>query len=186
MKNLSTSYISQYYYVNTGVIFNIKSYDDGDPCAIYSNSISGSIPSITMSKGDEIQKLYLDVYIEDGDTYKSNVFKKTVHGEVEESVTFTEYYRRLCEKEMEKGILNNIGEDYAWFENNLSVLGIPMYMIEGQGYTVTGVSQFVFNEETLNAKKLKVAQEQVQEAAEKRADVLGYKVTNQVTLEKKS
>ena len=196
MKTLSTSYISQFYYINTGVIFNIKEYDDGDPCATDSNSISGNIPSITVTNTgvttSKTEKLYLDVYIEDGDTYSSNTFKKTIHklsGEetpAETSKTFQEYYKDLCEKEIEEGILTNINEDYDWFINHLDVLGVPKFMIKGQGYTVTGVAQFDFTEDYLNTKKLKVVQEQVQIAAEKRAAVFDYKVTNTVTVAKKS
>ena len=196
MKTLSASYISQFYYVKTGIIFNIKEYDDGDPCAIDSNSISGNIPSITVTNTgvtpSKTEKLYLDVYIEDGDTYSSNAFKKTIHklsgGETpaETSKTFQAYYEDLCEKEIENGILTNIDKDYDWFKRNLYALGVPKFMIKGKGYTVTGVSQIDFTKAYLTAKKNKVVQEEVQNAANKRAAVFDYKVTNTVTVAKNS
>lgn len=196
MKTLSTSYISQFYYVKTGVIFNIKEYDDGDPCATDSNSISGNIPSISVTNTgvtpNKTEKLYLDVYIEDGDTYSNKEFKKTIHklsgGETpaETSKTFQKYYEDLCEKEIENGILTNIDKDYDWFTNHLDVLGVPKFMIKNKGYTVTGVTQIDFTKAYLTTKKNKVVQEEVQNAAEKRAAVFDYKVTNTVTVAKNS
>ena len=196
MKTLSSSYISQFYYVKSNVVFNIKKYNDGDPCAIDSNSISGNIPSISVTNTsvtpNKTEKLYLDVYIEDGDTYSSNVFNKTIHelsgGETpaETSKTFQKYYEDLCEKEIENGILTNIDKDYDWFTKHLDALGVPKFMIKGQGYTVTGVTQFDFTKAYLTTKKNKVVQEEVQNAAKKRAAVFDYKVTNTVTVAKNS
>jgi hypothetical protein len=91
----------------------------------------------------------------------------------------------LVEKEMESGILANFREDYDWFKDNLDALRIPRYMIAGQGYTVTGVTQFNFTEKFLNDKKDKVVQEEVQKAAEDRANIFGYTVDGDVVVKKK-
>jgi hypothetical protein len=69
--------------------------------------------------------------------------------------------------------------------NNLDALKIPRYMIAGQGYTVTGVTQFNFTEEFLNGKKDKVVQEEVQKAAEDRANIFDYTVDGNVVVKKK-
>jgi len=186
MKNLSNNYIDQVYYVKSGVIFKILPYDDGDACAVKASDVKDKLPKITVKKGSEEAKpLYLDVYIEDGDTYADNAFKKTVHGEEDSSSAFTDYYKALCEKEMESGILANFREDYDWFKENLDALRIPTYMIAGQGYTVTGVTQFNFTENFLNEKKDKVVQEEVQKAAEDRANIFGYTVDGDVVVKKK-
>lgn len=197
MKTLSVSYISQFYYINsTGTIFNIEGYNNGDPCAVDSSSISGNIPSISVTNTgvtpSKTEKLYLDVYIEDGDTYSNNEFKKTIHKlnnaepPAETSKTFQKYYEDLCDKEIENGILTNIDKNYDWFKRNLYALGVPKFMIKGEGYTVTGVSQIDFTKAYLTAKKNKVVQEEVQNAANKRASVFDYKVTNTVTVAKNS
>lgn len=189
MKNLSDNYIDQVYYVKSKVIFSIIPYDDGDACAVKASDVKDSLPKITVKKGSEkASTLYLDVYIEDGDTYDSTAdvaFKKTIHGKKDSSSAFTDYYKDLCEKEMESGILANFREDYDWFMDNLDALKIPKYMIAGQGYTVTGVTQFNFTEDFLNEKKNKVVQEEVQKAAEDRANIFDYTVDGDVVVKKK-
>ena len=192
MEQLKKNYLKQYYYVNNGVIFNVKDYDDGDDCAIYAEDISNDIPYIIITGQEPAgetptpYKLYLDIYIMDGDTYSGNVFKKKIHPDENSTnyVTFQEYYKTLCEKELYLSTLRYFDKDFNWFNENLYLLGIPMYMFAGQGYTVAGISQINFNESYLNTLKNKVAKEETTKAAQKTAKSFGYKVTSEITVEK--
>jgi hypothetical protein len=191
MEQLKKDYLKQYYYVNNGVIFNIKKYNDGDDCAVYAESVSGNIPSIEVTEKPQEgetstpYKLYLDLYIADGDSYSGNVFKKKIHSDGETSqITFQEYYKTLCEKEVYINVLRFFEKDFDWFNNNLYVLGIPMYMLSGQGYTVTGITQISFTASYLSTLKDKIAKDEATKAAKNKAKELGYKVTSEITVEK--
>jgi hypothetical protein len=192
MEQLKKDYLKQYYYVNNGVIFNIKKYDDGDDCAIYSEDIKDNIPYITVKKQvqegetSEPYKLYLDIYIADGDDYAENTFKKKIHPTegTTSKVTFQEYYKTLCENEVYLNVLRYFEKDFTWFSKNLNVLGIPMYMISGQGYQVTGIKQIQFDASYLSTLKDTIAKEETKKAAEKTAKSLGYKLTSEITVQK--
>lgn len=181
MNTLSTSYIQQYYCVKDNTIFEIRGYSSDDVCEHSADSISGNIPSITVTRTSDsnVQTLYLDIYIKDGDTYSDNIFKKTIHKSAgsEESKLFGEYYTELCQKEIDFAISTNFDKDWEWFERNLNVLGVPKFMINGQGYTISSncnVSQITFNQTVLNDAKDRIAKDEVTKAAKKRAESLGY------------
>jgi len=187
MEQLKKDYLKQYYYVNSNVIFNIKKYDDGDRCAVYSEDINGKIPSINVTKQTpaENYKLYLDVLITDGDTYNGTTFKKKIHSDSGTSqITFQDYYKTLCESEMYSNILKYFDKDFNWLMDNLNVVGIPMSMTSRQGYTVTGITQIDLTPSYLAEFKDKIAKEETTKAAKKTAKSLGYKVTSDITVQK--
>jgi hypothetical protein len=133
------------------------------------------------TKGSEETKYFLVDYITDGDTYASNAFAKHAHTTPAGGQSIANYYKALCEEEIVKAIANNPSASYSLFENNLSMLGIPLFMIAGAGYTVEGIDQITFNETTFNATKKNLAQEAAWEAADETARKYGYKVTLPVT-----
>ena len=101
MENLSVTSRKKYYFVKDGIIFNIlTSYNGLDSCAIPAGGdATVKTPSITATtnKGDETV-YYLEVLIEDGDTYsEDDGFKKTIHGSEETNSVFDLYYKDLCE-----------------------------------------------------------------------------------------
>jgi hypothetical protein len=51
-------------------------------------------------------------------------------------------------------------------------------MIQGEGYTVTGITQITFNESYFNTVKNEVVQEQAYNSAQNVANRFGYKVTS--------
>ena len=58
-------------------------------------------------------------------------------------------------------------------------------MIAGKGYTVTGVEQITFNSSYLTTLKDKIVKDEVKKAADSKADEFGYKVTSEITVQKK-
>ena len=167
MKQPIVYYINQCYFVKDNVIFEIHSgSSSSDPCAKCADSIKGNLPSIIVKdnsitrQGYTGDTLYLDIYIKDGDKYVSGKFKKTIHsssGETE--MTFQEYFKKLCEDEIYNGVLNHFDKDFTWFNNHINALGVPLYMISGNGYTVTGVEQITFNSDDLTTWKNKIVKE---------------------------
>lgn len=187
MRQPTVYYINQCYFVKDNVIFEIHSgSSSSDPCAKCADSIKANLPSFTVkdSAGKE-NTMYLDIYIKDGDKYVSNKFKKTIHTDTETEMTFQEYFKALCEDEIYNGVLNHFDKNFTWFNTHLNALGVPMYMITGQGYTVTGVQQITFNETYLNNLKDKIVKDEVKKAADSKADEFGYKVTSEIIVQKK-
>ena len=187
MRQPTVYYINQCYFVKDNVIFEIHSgSSSSDPCAKCADSIKDNLPSFIVkdSAGKE-NTMYLDIYIEDGDKYVSNTFKKTIHSETEKEMTFQEYFKELCEKEIYNGVLSHFDKNFTWFNKHLNALGIPLYMIAGNGYTVTGVEQITFNSSYLTTLKNKIVKDEVKKAADSKADEFGYKVTSEITVQKK-
>lgn len=195
MDTLSTSYIKQYYYVNDGVIYDIKGYGkDNDVCVINSDKVKDKIPYVEAQNGTDAttkKKYYLDIYIEDGDTYNkkegdqqtpNGMFKKTIHGgEEEESVSFPEYYKTLCLEQIKKTVLLNFDKDSEWFMDNISKTGVPEFMISGAGYSITASTAIdqidvLSTDEKLATYKETIAKEEVIKAAKVRAESLGYEL----------
>lgn len=195
MKELSKFNIDQWYYIKDNVIFNISSESNGDICAKHSEDIKSNIPSIVVkdtsitTAGYTGDTLYLDVYIEDGDKYVSSTFKKVIHSDdtttAETDKTFQEYYESLCDDEIKKNVLLYFDKDYTWLNKNIGVLGVPLYVFEGKGYKVTGITQINFTSEYLSDLKDEIALEEVTKAAKGKADNLGYSVTSEITIEEK-
>lgn len=188
MRQPTVYYINQCYFVKDNVIFEIHSgSSSSDPCAKCADSIKDNLPSIKVKNNSTSKEdtLYLDIYIKDGDKYASDTFKKTIHSATETEMTFQEYFKKLCEDEIYNGVLRHFDKDLAWFNKHLNALGVPLYMISGQGYTVTGVDQITFNAKYLSDLKDKIVKDEVKKAADSKADEFGYKVTSEIKVQKK-
>ena len=153
VRDLSKSVSLKYAYVKEKVIFDIKTYDNGDSCAypISGDTVddSGEIvsnatcPFITLTiqdtNGDtKTEKRYFANYITDGDTFDGSHFKKTIHsnnkeGDIEKK--FGEYYVMLCKDEIAKAVLKY---DFDTLNGNPGYLGIPNWILESSAYTVEG------------------------------------------------
>lgn len=183
MKKLNGSVSEKYAYVKNGVIFDIKTYDNGDSCAVKMSV--DNVDSITVDRN----KLYLDSYIENGDAYADGKFKKRIHSEdanEEIVVTLTEYYKMDCEADIASALVEQYYNTYGDFTNNLSMLGVPEYMIVQGGSTVTPESvQVNFTESYYNDTKLNEVKKRVLQAAKDTANHYGYKLlTNDINIEK--
>ena len=139
MKNIITSPLYRTYYVNGGIIYEIKKttvpttdthaiiYDDGS-----------SFPYLTYTdKNTEIKyTYYLDSLIGDGDKLNSGAFSKICHeisGEPEK--TPFEYFKYLCEQQIASTIADTVNyRSYSFYYdpengiNKLTWLGVPEYM----------------------------------------------------------
>ena len=192
MKALVTKIGEIYFYIQDGTIYKISSKNDDEECAkkgveTPTADTEVQVPSIVVTKDEEETKYFLVDYITSGDKY-DNGFTKHPHTEPAGGQSIAEYYKALCEEEIKKAIENNPTASYKLFENNKSLLGIPLFMIAGEGYTVDGVDQVTFNEEVYNGIKEPLAQKAAWEAANKKANEYGYEVTLEVedlTIEKK-
>jgi hypothetical protein len=182
MKALVTKIGEIYFYIQDGTIYKISSKNDDEGCAkkgveiVKDANTEVQVPSIAVTKGEEETKYFLVDYITNGDKY-DNGFTKHPHTEPAGGQSIAEYYKALCEEEIKKAIENNPTASYKLFENNKSLLGIPLFMIAGEGYTVDGVDQITFNENVYNTIKKPLAQKAAWEAANKKANEYGYEVT---------
>lgn len=192
MKALVTKIGEIYFYIQDGTIYKISSKNDDEECAkkgveTPTADTEVQVPSIVVTKDEEETKYFLVDYITSGDKY-NNGFTKHPHTKLAGGKSIAEYYKALCEEEIKKAIENNPTASYKLFENNKSLLGIPLFMIAGEGYTVNGVGQVTFNENVYNSIKKPFAQNAAWEAANKRANEYGYEVTLKVkdlTIKKK-
>ena len=195
MKALNKTVTKKYAYVKNGIIFNIKSINSGDACAVEMNETS--VPFITTAKtsSDTPVKLYFDGYIEDGDTYSTNDgFKKTIHstsGGTDKSMTYQAYYRELCEKAISDSIIANYTWTYADFANNLSRLGVPTWIFTQDPTLVTGITKINFTEEYYDTDKEKRIKEMAYSSACDVVDRYGYELktpekAEDLVIEKKS
>ena len=175
MKKLNSSVSERYAYAKNGVVFDIKTYDNGDSCAVAITS--DNVDYITVNS----DKLYLDSYIEDGDVYADSKFKKTVHNEEasgESTVTLTEFYKLDCEAEIAKALIDQYYNTYEDFANDLSMLGVPTYMIKQGGDTVVPATiQVDFTENYYNTVKMDEVKKLALQSAKDTASHYGYKLT---------
>ena len=189
MIKLTTTPMKRYYFTKSGIIFNIKSvYNGTDECAVLfgPDNYKGNIPSLTVTENknnEEIQTTYyLDAFIKDGDGLSSLTFSKTVHKSEgnEETITFANYYKSLCEDRIEEIILSYYNKDYEWFKNNINKFDIPSYMLANENITVTSnegeFAPIDFSEEYFNSKKEEAVREASLNAANNVANKYGYSV----------
>ncbi len=179
MKALNKTVTKKYAYVKDGIIFNIKSINNGDACAVEMKETN--VPYISTGKTDTtLVKLYFDGYIEDGDTYSASTgFKKTIHstsGGTDKSMTYQDYYRELCEKAISDSIIANYTWTYADFANNLSRLGAPTWIFKDDPTKITGIAKIDFTEEYYNASKEKRVKELAYSSACDVVDRYGYEL----------
>ena len=195
MKALNKTVTKKYAYVKDGIIFNIKSFNNGDACAVEMNETN--VPFIETGKTDTtLVKLYFDGYIEDGDTYSANDgFKKTIHstsGGTDKSMTYQAYYRELCEKAISDSIIANYTWTYADFANNLSRLGVPTWIFTQDPTIVTPENTKInFTKEYYDTAKVKRIKEMAYSSACDVVDRYGYELktpakAENLEIEKKS
>jgi hypothetical protein len=191
MKNLSNVLKEKYYYLKNGVVYDILSTknDDCGKLGVSGNSPTADevkIPYITVKKDGEEDEyyLFLDAYIEIGDTYntESNEFKKTSCGE--EDKTLPTYYYDDCVKEIKRQIRINPTAEFKLFNDVKTLLGIPPFMIKNNGYAITGATQIDFTETNFNTYKKAVVKEEALTAANNKANEYNYEATD-VTVKKK-
>ena len=117
--------------------------------------------------------------MECGDTYKSGVFKKTIHGEESETEkTFQEYYHGLCEEELASMILLYPKQTLENFKEKLKRSSFPLYMIKGMtDKTVEGVEQIDLTESKYNQLKEEEIKRRAFDSANYEASRYGYTVT---------
>lgn len=174
---LNKTVTKKFAYVKNSVIFDIKSTDNGDACVVMITD--ATVPYVTVDG----TRLYFNGYIEVGDTYtESNGFKKTVHstnGEPDVEMSYQEYFRMLCGKEIADSIINNYTLVYSDFANNLDKLGVPVWILEQNPAQteVEGIEKIDFTEEYYNESKENRIKELVLESASKTTDKYGYKLT---------
>jgi len=188
MKNLSNVLKDKYYYLKNGVVYDILSTknDDCGRLGVSGDSITSDevkIPYITVKKDGEEDEyyLFLDTYIEIGDTYGTE-FKKTSCGETDKSLSA--YYYDECVKEIKRQIRINPTAEFKLFNDVKTLLGIPPFMIKDNGYTITGATQIDFTEDNFNAYKKAVVEEEALTAANNKANEYNYNATD-VTVVKK-
>lgn len=141
MKQLNTKPIYRTYYVNGGIIYEIKNSTQpvSDTHAIIYDETK-TFPSLwyTSKKDDEIYKYYLDSLITDGDKLSSGAFTKLCHEcSPEADKTPFEYFKYLCEKQISTVIGDSAPKyGYKYYYdpankiNRLDKLGVPVYMFK--------------------------------------------------------
>ena len=187
IKDLSKNVALRYAYVKNKVIFNIKTYNNGDSCAVAINETNSPLIKVTIREDDNTVTYYLADYITDGDTYQCSApqegtpercsFKKTIHGlNAEKEITFAEYFRKLCEEEIEKAVLEY---DFQTLSANTSYLGVPEWVLTNEDkYEVKGFDTITFDEKYYNSTKSSAVKKLIFDAASNVADKYGYKLTS--------
>lgn len=177
MKSLNTSIGEKYAYVKNGVIFKVANYDDGDSCAIQITTDNCPRFSATSNSDSITKTYYLDNYIEVGDIYEEGIFKKTVHegdASAEINVTLQKFYEKECNDTIGEAIIKQYTMDYNAFKNNLSALGVPVFMVDGENYTTEGIDQINFDEEYYKTSKLNEVKKLAWKAASDVANKYNY------------
>ena len=183
MINLESNLRTVYFYIEDNVVFNISSSDNGDICA--KKGVSGTpqsneakVPYITVTntETEAVTNYFLTNLISDGDKYTSNKFKKHSHDGTEK--TIPQYYEQLCEEQLMLDIINNPQKEFDYWKEHKLSLGIPIWMLSGEGYNVTTVTQITFDETYFNSLKNRVVQQQAYNAAQNRTNDFNYKVTS--------
>ena len=175
MKSLNTSIGEKYAYVKNGVIFKVANYDDGDSCAI--QITTANCPSFSATLNGNTKKYYLDNYIEVGDIYEEGIFKKTVHegdASAETNVTLQKFYEKECNDTIGEAIIKQYTMDYNAFKDNLSALGVPVFMVKQGGYTTEEIDQIDFNEGYYKTSKLNEVKKLAWKAASDVANKYNY------------
>ena len=140
MKQLSTKPIYRTYYVNDGIIYDIKNSTQpvSDTHAIIYNENS-SFPNLRYEDKQQVTHIfYLDSLITDGDKLSNGAFSKVCHEiEGEPDKTPFEYYKYLCERQIAKVITDTANSNsYKYYYdpsnniNRLNLLGVPEYMFK--------------------------------------------------------
>lgn len=103
------------------------------------------------------------------------------------------YFNELCVEAVKEAVMQNYLYTYEDFLENPKKLGIPLYMISSQGYTLeagnSGVEQIEFTREFYNSIKEEGVRERCYKAAQDTAKKYGYEFTTDfedITVEKKS
>jgi hypothetical protein len=191
MKQLLTEPIKQYYFVKNEVIFDINGSNlSDDECGKAWSAVT--LPYVTVQKGSNTAttKYYLDTYIQVGDKYKTvegaETFMKAIHkgnvvytGTTEAESSFTEYYKALCEYDIKTDIEANFkmkNSDIVAKKGTL--FHVPAWMIKGNGYTVTGITQINITENYVATKKKEIVQEAAYKAASDAVKYYNYNMTS--------
>jgi hypothetical protein len=153
MKQLISNPLYRTYFVNNGIIYEIKNTtgETTDTHAKIYNEGS-SFPYIFYEdKGGITHIFYLDSLITDGDKLEDDgSFKKVCHEfEGEPEKTPFEYFKALCEKQIAEKIADLAPEQgYSYFynpENNVNrlvFLGVPDYMLQQNYDSIINGSEF--------------------------------------------
>ena len=204
MKNIITSPLYRTYYVNGGIIYEIKNttVPTTDTHAIIYKEGS-SFPYLTYEDKNTGVKYtyYLDSLIGDGDKLNSGAFSKICHeisGEPEK--TPFDYFKYLCEQQIASAIADTVNyRSYSFYYdpsngiNRLTWLGAPDYMfkqnyddiingstfLESNGVQVNNVTKnnvIDFTEEKYNQLLADEILRRATEAANRVANQYGKKV----------
>ena len=193
MISLKTSLGNVYFYIKGTVIYKISSKDDGTSCAY--KGVSGNpssdnevvVPQIIVTNNETSAETtyYLTNLISVGDEYSANTFIKQSCESSVAPIAVKEYYEQLCEEQIKKSIINNSTKEFDYWNEHKNLLGIPMWMIKGEGYSISGANQIDFKDTYFNDLKKEVARDQAYNAAENIAKIFGYKVKT-LTVQKNS
>jgi hypothetical protein len=138
----------------------------------------------------------LDVLLEDGDYFTGEYFIKREHAKKsqdERNISLTEWYKIICEEQIKNKIKSNPNYTFEYFNKNKSLLNIPIWMFENQGYEVVQQMndesyefnniQIDFTEEYFNQKKEEAVKELIYSKGESIANSYGFKLTDNTVID---
>ena len=144
MISLNKTVVKKYAYVKDGIIFNIKSINNGDACA--KPITEDTVPFITTAKtsSDTPVKLYFDGYIEDGVMMQSVTDKGTycLAPTAEEAIT-TFVENRVTSHKQLPVVFYQIGPK---FRNEIRNRG---YLLRGKEFLMFDLYSFDKDEESM-------------------------------------
>ena len=187
MEALNTNLGEIYFYIKSDVIFDIKPYDNGDSCAkkgvsaVTDGDKEVEVPYFTVKKDEVSTNYFLTNFIADGDSNSNNTFRKHNDGEGN-GKTIYEYYQEECEEAVKNAIKSYPSEDVDFFTSHKDLLGVPLFMLTDEGYTIEhgeGLEQ-IDVASNFDGYKEEIVQQEAWNAANLRAKDFGYKVTSEV------
>ena len=189
VNDLSREKIRQYYFVTSGVVFDFKGINQfpDDPCCISYDDSGTTFPQIVV---DNNKTYYFDRFITNGDVYDSErkKFIKVLHPGDEmyaatngqdEHVQYSEYFKRLCEREIELTVQAYFDQKWQFFEKNSNVFHVPEWFIRNNGHSlsISGCS-FEITEDSINRLKNTIVKKAAYNAALNAVESYGYALTS--------
>jgi hypothetical protein len=173
VKSADTEVAIPYITVNGDKLFLTNLIEAGDKYTAsngFTKHDDGNCSGITLDDGNDS-----GITLDDGNDSGITLDDGNCSG-----LTLSGYYTKLCEEQIMFAIKSKPTADFYFFNRNKNMLGIPLYMINGQA-TVTGIDQITFDKTYFDNLKNKVVQEEAWKAANNKAREYGYKVTSEVS-----
>ena len=193
MEALKSTLGNVYFYVYGETVYNVKpyideNYNEDSNCilkgveTVTTPEKEAKVPYFVVWKDNKATTYYLYNYIENGDVFSATdqkFYKCPCIKGGGLTVTIQKWYTALCEEQIKNTIKGRPAVDFEFFNERKDLLGVPEFILdfEGSPYTVTGIEQIPFNEDSFKEIREEVIKSEVWNAINARANDFGYELT---------